>query len=109
MHNKKISLAIQLACGLAISSALVLASSGVAVASTPSIGQEIATKTVAAQPGPPSLTKIDGHSATTGELELELPGTITTKEAMSLSEIPAALLEGHGDSLLNTELPDASI
>ncbi|KFF58276.1 hypothetical protein JF66_19710 [Cryobacterium sp. MLB-32] len=42
-------------------------------------------------------------------LSLQIPGNIVGKQTISSSDLPAALFEGHGTALVNTELPDAAI
>lgn len=56
----------------------------------------------------PGMAKVVEKDAA-GDLSLEIPGNITSKQAISPSDIPAGLFEGQGKALVNTELPDAAI
>lgn len=99
---------------MAISTALIGAGAGVAAAapnvsspqqnsqlSETDLGNNLATV--------PGTTKIIDKDSQAGDFSLELPGTETSTQAISPSDIPATLFEGKGAALVNTELQDAAI
>ncbi|WP_054009930.1 hypothetical protein [Arthrobacter sp. ERGS1:01] len=104
---------MRIVLGLTISTAIVAAGSGVASASPSTVAKNQEASPVATNVGTqlevaPGTAKVVEKDAA-GDLSLEIPGNITSKQAISPSDIPAALFEGQGQALLNTELPDATI
>lgn len=100
--------------GLTISTAIVAAGSGVASASPSTVEKNQEASAAEANTGSQleltaGTTKVVENNASAGELSLEIPGDVTSRQAISPVDIPAALFEGQGKALVNTELPDATI
>lgn len=114
MPLKQMSLILRIAVTAVISSALVAAGSGAASAAPNDIDQPKSTlsapsaaeTTLETEPG---TTKVIDTDSEAGDLSVEIPGNATKEQLVRASDIPAALFEGEGKALINTELPDAAI